>query len=55
MYSDLVGSKSGREEGEEARKLGTYIGAKCSIVERWFPVNANCFEKCICKQIIKYS
>jgi hypothetical protein len=33
MYSDLERSKSGREEGEEARKLGAYSGAKCSIVE----------------------
>jgi hypothetical protein len=43
MYSDSAGSKSGRVEGEEASKLGTYSGAKCSIVERWFPVTANCF------------
>jgi hypothetical protein len=53
MYSDLAGSKSGEEE--EARKLGTYSGAKCSIVERWFPVTGNCFVECIIKQIIKYS
>jgi hypothetical protein len=53
MYSDLEESKSGREE-KEARKLGTYRGAKCSIVEHWFPVTENCFVKCICKKIIKY-
>jgi hypothetical protein len=45
----------GREDEEEARKLETYSGAKCSIVERWFPVTGNCFVKCIFKQIIKYS
>jgi hypothetical protein len=55
VYSDLERCKSGRVEGEEARKLGTYSGAKCSIVECWFPVTANCFVKCICKYIIKYS
>jgi hypothetical protein len=49
MYSDLEGSKSGREEGEEARKFGTYSGAKCSVVKCWFPVTANYFVKCICK------
>jgi hypothetical protein len=32
MYSNLEGSKSEKEEGEEAKKLGTYSGAKCSIV-----------------------
>jgi hypothetical protein len=52
MYSDLGGSKSGREE---ARKLGAYSGAKCSIVECWFPGTANFYVKCICKQIIEYS
>jgi hypothetical protein len=40
MYSDLEGSRS---EREEARKLGTYSGAKCSIVESRFPVTANYF------------
>jgi hypothetical protein len=49
MYSDLEGGKSGREEGEEARKLETYSDAKYSTVECWFPVTVNCFVECICK------
>jgi hypothetical protein len=54
MYSGLEGSKRGKEEGEEARKHGMHSGAKCSIVECWFPVTANCFVECICMQRIKY-
>jgi hypothetical protein len=50
MYCGL----DGRGEGG-ARKQRTYSGAKCSIVERWFAVNANCFVKCICMQRIKCS
>jgi hypothetical protein len=47
-------AKKGGEE-EEARRHRTYNGAKCSIVERWFSVNANYFVKWICMQRIKYS
>jgi hypothetical protein len=47
--------KVGGRWGNKARKHGTYSGAKCTIVERWFPVNANCFVECIFMQRIKYS
>jgi hypothetical protein len=51
MFCGLEGSKQRvRQQGNR-----TYSGAKCSIVESWFPVNANCFVKCICTQRIKYS
>jgi hypothetical protein len=41
--------------GNKARKHGTYSGAKRTIVEHWFPENANCFVTCIFIQRIKYS
>jgi hypothetical protein len=47
-----VALKNVREEG--GRKYRTYSGAKCSIVEHWFSVSANCFVECICTQIINY-
>jgi hypothetical protein len=34
------------KEREETRKHRTYCGAKCSIVECWFSLNANWFVKC---------
>jgi hypothetical protein len=47
--------KVGGRKGNEARRHGTYSGAKRSIEKCWFPVNANCFHKCIFMQRIKYS
>jgi hypothetical protein len=45
--------KLGGRWGNKARKNGTYSGAKRSIVERLFPVNANCSVKRIFMQRIK--
>jgi hypothetical protein len=47
--------KVGGRKGNEVRKHGTYSGAKRSIVEHWFPLNADCFVKCMFMQRIKYS
>jgi hypothetical protein len=46
--------KVGGRWGDKAQKHGTYSGAKRTILERWFPVNAN-FVECIFMQRIKYS
>jgi hypothetical protein len=37
------------------RKHGKYSDAKRTIVERWFPVNANGFVECIFMRRIKHS
>jgi hypothetical protein len=47
--------KAGGRKGNEARKHGTDSDAKRSIQKHWFPLNANCFLKCIFMQRIKYS
>jgi hypothetical protein len=39
----------------EAKKHRTYSDATCSTVEPWFPMNVNCFVKCMCIHRIKYS
>jgi hypothetical protein len=52
MCCSLEGCKGG---WDEARKHRTYSGAKHSIVEHWFPVEANCFIRRIFMQGINYS
>jgi hypothetical protein len=54
MYCTLVGSKGGRQRGKKVRKHRTYSGARCRIVEHWFPVNGNCFVKNIFTRRINY-
>jgi hypothetical protein len=41
MYCGLGG-------GKQKQGKSTYSGVRCIIVGHWFPVNADCFVKCIC-------
>jgi hypothetical protein len=50
MYCGLEGSKEGKEKGGGSKET-VCSGGKCSIVECWFLVNANCFVNAFaCKE-----
>jgi hypothetical protein len=54
IYCGLEGSK-GAGGGGGSKETWNIQWRQMYILKRWFPVNANCFIKCICMQRIKYS